>query len=149
MKKLLLLALLPLVLACNKSEQPEPAPQNQNIAQKKGNTPPSSEAFQLLDFNVSKSNDIKITWSAVGETNITGYQLEQSVSNNNFSYPYLIGSFPSSNSNTLITRTHTENGLSAATMTIYYRLKIFHTNSTITYGPIASVTVKGKNTSWQ
>ncbi len=112
----------------------------------------SSSAFNLVSFTVKKGQIIKnpfycdlytvnISWTATGETNILKYDLEKS-SLSNFS-PSILSSFTSSNNNASITRNYTDHGnTNGAGITYYYRLKIYHTDASISYSQIQSANVR-------
>jgi hypothetical protein len=138
MKKLMLLSLLPLALACNKPLQNEVTPSPVLKTTGGNNGPSTSTAYQLVSFSVTKLSPGNlhdyINWTAVGETNITQYELQKSWGNN-YSWQ-IISTIPSSNSNTSISRSITQ---WASGGTSYFRLKIYHTNNTITYSTIKKV----------
>ena len=113
----------------------------------------SSSSFNLVSFTVKKGQIIKnypycdlytvnISWTATGETNISKYDLEKS-SLSNFSPIWILSSFTSSNNNASITRTYTDHGnTNGAGITYYYRLKIYHTDLSISYSQIQSANVR-------
>jgi hypothetical protein len=164
MKRMFFLSLCSLLFACSKSsyhhelETPVDVAMNMKGG-KPGSEPPTPTGYNLSSFSVSKKPNEKwgscqlavldISWTATGETYILGYELEKS-SVSNFSTVWSLGTFPSSNNDASITRSYTDKmSTNGAQLTYYYRLKITHTDNTITYGPIASATVKTNICVWQ
>ena len=162
MKKLVLIAMLPLALSCSKSSDLNVTPVTSaptglakttggNGNGNGGSGPVSSTSFQLTSFTVAKNgNNIKVSWSAVGETNIISYDIEResNLSAGNWFYRSTVAS---SNNNALISRTFSDpiNISGWGSVTISYRLKIYHSNNTVSYGPIKSIVVNtGKFIMW-
>jgi hypothetical protein len=142
MKKILLIALLPLFAACSKSPEKEviPAQGTTTVVKAKGNGGPTTSAnYQLVSFSVTKSQQASIpynivSWTAVGETNISGYDVEMSYGNNTSFSSYT--SILSSNSNSSISRSLYPYATNGA---VFFRLKIYHNNNTVTYSAIKKV----------
>ena len=155
-KQYYVLALLAIIFfaACSKQNDiPAEASNLNTIQQNKmnSNTENPSSPYQLVSFTAQYGGTVKygncrvatvvFNWTATGETNITHYDLQTSDSNNSSSFNNL-GSYPSSNNDQSISRSITSfvwgNG---ATVTKYYRLNIFYTNNTNSFGPVRSVTI--------
>ena len=104
-----------------------------------------TSVYQLQSFSGVKGtqpggmNTAVLTWTASGETQITGYDLEC------FSYSSPVGSFASSNLDDPITRTftHVINSSNYA-FQMTYRLKIYHVDGSVSYSNQISISYNGK-----
>ena len=144
MKKLIIIALLPLLVACKKSSH-RVEPQTTSPAAMKStssNGGSNSSGYQLISFKVAKHNyntlfgrahTNKLTWTATGETNITGYDIE--FSTDNFVSYNLVVFVPSSNSNTSYSNSRIFGAIDGIN---YYRLKIYHVNQPASYSSVLS-----------
>ena len=152
MKKILMIALLPLFAACSKYPEnavcPTPAAASVVVKAKKQGGPATSATYQLVSFSVTKSQQSSIpyntvAWTAVGETNISSYDVEISYGNTTSFSTH--SSVLSSNSNSSISRsvfTYASNGIT------YFRLKVYHNNNTITYSTIKKVVWNVDYSNW-
>jgi len=106
---------------------------------------PINQIYKLLSFTVSSSNigdrwTTNLTWTAVGETQISGYEIERMMSTNPGIWT-LISIVPGSNSNTLITRNYLETFTLTRSLTVFYRLKINFVNGSVQYSQVVHVTI--------
>lgn len=104
-----------------------------------------NEVYMLLSFTVSSSHVGKqwtthLTWTAEGETQIVGYEIERMMSTGPGIWT-VIASVPGSKSNSLITRNYFETFTQTTPLTILYRLKINFVNGSVQYSQIVNVAI--------
>lgn len=152
MKKLFLLALLPMWIACNKSSNLEVIPQQQQttlqnpeVESLAKNT--AAKVYQLISFTIKAKanvwspffgyvNTVKLTWNAKNETMIVKYEVQHALNGGTW---YDMGTWQSSGNNVAITRQYNSFG-SVPAGNNSYRLKIFHTNNTTSYSNVLNAT---------
>ncbi|HTX89559.1 MAG TPA: hypothetical protein VMC08_11255 [Bacteroidales bacterium] len=114
--------------------------------------PDISLYYKLLSFSAVGSQignqwGTQVTWTASGETQIIGYELERQVSTNPKNWVG-VAYYPGSGSNNAITRSFQENfGSLTNTLYVAYRLRIYLVNGSVQYGPVQYVIIGPGSTS--
>jgi hypothetical protein len=101
--------------------------------------------YKLISFTVSSSHvgnqwTTHLIWTAVGETQITSYEIDRMMSTN-LGIWSAIAKVHGSNNNALITRNYFETFTVTNPLTVFYRLKIYFVNGSVQYSQIIYVAI--------
>lgn len=122
----------------------------------------TSPEFKLISFtvqklkntkanstNVCESYNVRVTWTAINESKVLGYDLEKS-SMIDFPFVTVLAHFPSSEADASISRSYLDGGSTGGrSLTYYYRLKIYYADGTTGFSQTQSVNVHTSRCAWQ